>query len=74
MKKLINQYKKEGEWKTQLIAEINFISLKPGPDETCVMYTRGDNEEFMNGNDNNKIIKSLFESFLQRFEENLQKK
>ena len=29
MRKLINQYKKEGEWKIQLIAEINFISLKP---------------------------------------------
>ena len=74
MKKLINQYKKEGEWKIQLIAEINFISLKPGSDETRVMYTRSDNEEFMNGNDTNEIIKSLFKSFLQRFEENLQEK
>ena len=38
------------------------------------MYTRSDNEEFMNGDDTNEIIKSLFESFLQRFEENLQGK
>ena len=74
MRKLINQYKKEGGWKIQLIAEINFISLKPGSDETCVMYTRSDNEEFMNGDDTNEIIKSLFESFLQGFEENLQEK
>ena len=74
MRKLINQYKKEGEWKIQLIAEINFISLKLGSDETCVMYTRSDNEEFMNGDDTNEIIKLLFESFLQRFEENLQEK
>ena len=74
LKKLINQYKKEGEWKIQLIAEINFISLKPGSDETRVMYTRSDNEEFMNGDYTNKIIKLLFESFLQRFEENLQEK
>ena len=74
LKKLINQYKKEGEWKIQLIAEINFISLKPGSDEMCVMYTRSDNEEFMNGDDTNEIIKSLSESFLQRFEENLQEK
>ena len=71
LRKLINQYKKEGEWKIQLIAEINFISLKPGSDETCVMYTRRNNEEFMNGDDTNEIIKLLFESFLQRFEENL---
>ena len=58
----------------QLSAEINFISLKPGSDETCVMYTRSDNEEFMSGDDTNEIIKLLFESFLQRFEENLQNK
>ena len=44
LKKLINQYKKEGEWKIQLIAEINFISLKPVSDEARVMYTRSDNE------------------------------
>ena len=74
LKKLINQYKKEGEWKMQLIAEINFISLKPGSDETHVMYTRSDNEEFMIGDDTNEIMKSLFESFLQKFEENLQEK
>ena len=74
MKKLINQYKKEGERKIQLIAEINFISLKPESDETRVMYTRSDNEEFMIGDNTNEIIKSLFESFLQRFEENLQEK
>ena len=74
MRTLINHYKKEGEWKIQLIAEINFISLKPASDETCVMYTRSDNEEFMNGGDTNEIIKLLFESFLQRFEENLQEK
>ena len=56
----------------QLSTEINFISLKPGSDETRVMYTRSDNEEFMSGDDTNEIIKLLFESFLQRFGENLQ--
>ena len=58
----------------QLSVEINFISLKPGSDETRVMYTRSDNEEFMSGDDTNEIIELLFESFLQRFEENLQNK
>ena len=71
---LINKYKNEGEWKVQLSAEINFISLKPGSDETRVMYTRSDNEEFMSGGDTKEIIKLLFESFLQRFEEHLQNK
>ena len=42
-----------------------FISLKPGSDETCVMYTRSDTEEFMSGDDTNEIIKLLFQSFLQ---------
>ena len=74
IRELINKYKNEGEWKIQLIAEVNFISLKPGSDETRVMYTRSDNEEFMNGDDTNEIIKLLFESFLQRFKENLQEK
>ena len=74
LRELINQYKNGGEWKVQLSAEINFISLKPGSDETRVMYTRSDNEEFMSGDDTNEIIKLLLESFLQRFEENLQNK
>ena len=68
LRKLINQYKKEGEWKKQLTAEINFISLKPGSDETRIMYTRSGNEEFMNGDDTNEIIKELFKSFLQKYE------
>ena len=74
LRELINKYKNEGEWKIQLIEEINFISLKPGSDETRVMYTRSDNEEFMNGDDTDEVIKLLFKSFLQRFEENLQEK
>ena len=71
---LINHYKNEGEWKIQLTAEINFISLKPGSDETCIMYTRSNNEEFMNVSDTDEVIKLLFESFLQKYEENLQEK
>ena len=72
LRKLINYYKNKGEWKLQLIAEINFISLKPGSDETRIMHMRSDNEEFMNVSDTDEIIKELFESFLQKYEENLQ--
>ena len=74
LRKLINYYKNKGEWKVQLIAEISFISLKPSSDETCIMHTRSDNQEFMNGSDTDEIIKGLFESFLQKYEENLQEK
>ena len=74
LRELINRYKNEGEWKIQLTAEINFISLKPGSDETRIMHTKSDNEEFMNGSDTDEVIKLLFESFLQKYEENLQEK
>ena len=56
------------------MAEISFISLKPGSDETRIMHTRSDNEEFTNGSDADEIIEGLFESFLQKYEENLQEK
>ena len=74
LRELINQYKNQGEWKLQLTTETNFISLKPGSDEISIMYLRSDNEEFISGDDTNDIIKSLFESFLQRYGENLQNK
>ena len=74
LRKLINYYKNKSEWKVQLIADISFISLKPGSNETRIMHTRSDNEEFMNGSDTDEIIEGLFESFLQNYEENLQEK
>ena len=58
----------------QLTIEVNFISLKPGSDETRIMYTRSDNIEIMFGDDNDDIIEQLFESLLKRYEENLQNK
>ena len=58
----------------QLIAEINFISLKPGSDETRNRHTRSDNIEIIIGDDNDDIIEELFKSFLQKYEENLQNK
>ena len=40
------------------------------------MHTRSVNEEFMNGSDPDEIIKELFKSLLQRYQEqeNLQEK
>ena len=74
LRKLINYYKNKGEWKVKLIAEISFISLKPGSDKTRIMHTRSDNEDFTNGSDTDEIIEGFFESFLQKYEENLQDK
>ena len=74
LRELINDHKSKGEWKIQLTAQINFISLRPGSDETRVMHTRSVNEEFMNGNDTDEIIKERFKSLLERYQENLQEK
>ena len=74
LRELLNDHKNKGEWKIQLTAQINFISLRPGSNETRVMHTRSFNEEFMNGSDTDKIIKKLFKSLLQRYQENLQEK
>ena len=74
LRELINDYKSKGEWKIQLTAQINFISLRPDSNETLIMHTKSDNEEFMNGSGTAEIIKELFKSLLQRYQENLQEK
>ena len=74
LRELINDHKNKGEWKIQLTAKINFISLRPGSDETPVMHTRSINEEFMNGSNTDEMIEELFESLLQRYQENLHEK
>ena len=64
----------KGEWKRQLTAQINFISLRPGSDETRVIHTRSVNEKFMNRSNTDEVIKALFKSILQKYQENLQEK
>ena len=74
LRELINHYKNTGEWKIHLTGAINFVPLKPGSDETRVMYTRRFNDEIMEGSDTDEVIKSLFESFLKIYDLNLQDK
>ena len=71
---LINTHKNKGEWKIQLTAQINFISLRPSSDETRIMRKRSVNEEFMDGSNIDEVIKVLFKSLLQKYQENLQEK
>ena len=56
----MNDYKNKGEWKVQLKADINFISLKPGCDETRAMYTKSDNIEIRIGDNINDVIKECY--------------
>ena len=53
---LINDYKSKGEWKVQLTAEINFISLKPYSNEKRIMHTKSDNVEIRIGDDTNDVV------------------
>ena len=72
LRELTDYYKSKGEWKVQLTTKINFLSLKPGSDETRVMQTKSDNVEIRIGDDINDVIKELFKSLLKRYQENLQ--
>ena len=74
LRKLINYYKNKGEWKVQLTAEISFISLKPGSDETRAMHTRSDNEEFMNGSDTDEIPAVTLALNLDKIKKDLQRR
>ena len=47
---------------------INFISSKDS-DETRTMHTKSNNAEIMAGSETDEIIKYLFESFLQKYQE-----
>ena len=71
---LINAKKDKGEWKLQLTAQINFVSLKSGSDETRVMQTRSVCEEFMGGSKTEEIVEALYRSLLQNYQDNLQEK
>ena len=59
------------EWKIQLIMAINFISSKDS-DETRTMHTKSNNVEIMIRSETNEIIKELFESFLQKYQDELE--
>ena len=71
---MINDHKNQSEWKIQLTVAINFISSKPDLDETHIMHTKSNNIEIMIGSDTNDVIKELFKSLLQRYQENLETK
>ena len=68
---MIDYKRRIGEWKTQLIMKINFISSK-NFSETRDMHSKSDNVEIMMDVDTNEIIKKLFNSLLQRYQKGLE--
>ena len=59
------------ERKIQLTIAISFISSKDS-DETRTMHTKSNNVEIMMGSETDEIIKDLFESCLQKYQEGLE--
>ena len=60
-----------GKWKIQLTMATNLISSKDS-DETRTMHTKSNNVEIMIGSETDKIIKELFEPFLQKYQKGLE--
>ena len=69
---IIIDSKTQGEWKIQLTITINFLSSKDS-NETCTMHMKSNNIEITIGNETDEIIRELFESILQKFQEWLEK-
>ena len=64
-------YETQGEQKIQLTMAINFMSSKDS-DETHIMHTKSNNIKIMLSNETDKIIREIFESLLQRYQEGLE--
>ena len=59
-------------WNIQLTIAINFISSKD-VDEVNVMHTKSDNKKFMTYDNVDDIVEELFETFLSRYQDNLER-
>ena len=81
LEKVINNYKAtitdfsdlSGVWKIQLTMRINFLSSLD-PEKNRVMNSKNDKIEIMMGTETDDIIKESFESFLKRYQKNLEEK
>ena len=68
---MINDHKSQREWKIQLAMSINFMSSKDS-EETRTKHTKSHNVEIMMSSETDEIIKELFQSFLQKYQEELE--
>ena len=65
-KDIINNLKKSDTWKIQLTIAINFISSIDN-DEGRLMHSKSDNIEIIINDEENEIIKELFDSIKNRY-------
>ena len=71
LKKLIDDKKKSGVWKIQLVLKINFI-FSNNFNKTRDMHSKSDNYEIMIGADTIEIFRYLFNSTLKRYQGELE--
>ena len=58
------------EWKIQINMHVNFVSAKD-TGETRTIFVWSDNEQIRSGNETDDIIKNLFNSFLNNYQEEI---
>ena len=73
LKDMIDKHKARDEWKIQLVMRIIFVSSIEA-NEVHIMHTKNNNIEIMNGIETNDAINELFNSFLTRYQEELETK
>ena len=71
LKSIINNLKKSSVWKSQLTITINSFSPEDDNDEEHVMLSKSDNIEIMISDESDEIIKNLFDSHKNRYQNNL---
>ena len=64
-------YKTEGKRKIQLTIEINSVSSKDS-DKIRITHTKSDNIDILMGSETNNIIKEVFKSIIQKYQEGLE--
>ena len=70
---MIDNHKARSEWKVQLVMQIIFVSSLD-TNKNHIMHTKSDNKEIINGTETNEVINELFNSFLRRYQEELETK
>ena len=71
MKDIIIDLEKSDTLKIQLVTAINFVSSKDN-DEELVMHLKSNNVDFIYYDQDDEVIKELFESLLSRYQVGLE--
>ena len=72
LRKITNGLKQSDTWKIELPITIYFISSTDCNDEEHVMHSKSDNIEIMISDEADEVIKKLFDSLKNRYQNNLQ--